>query len=219
VDLWEFLPIAWRAELEHVRPQIDSIGRQLEQLSRSGTQIHPPTHQVFAALALEPSNVRVVILGQDPYPNASHAMGLAFSVPADTKPLPPSLRNILAELEADLGKSKVSQGNLGPWIEQGVLLLNRVLTVETGKSDSHKSLGWQTVTQAIVESVVRANPNVVGMLWGSAAQQLRPLFHPDCVIQSAHPSPLSAYRGFLGSRPFTEANRKLAAHEQNIILW
>jgi len=202
-----------------MRPQLESIGRQLDELAQAGIQIHPPSEQIFAALALEPANVRVVILGQDPYPNASHAMGLAFSVPVGTKPLPPSLRNILAELEADVGECNVSQGNLAPWIEQGVLLLNRVLTVETGKTDSHKALGWQAVTHAIVEAVVRANADVVAILWGSAAQQLRPLFNPDGVIHSVHPSPLSAYRGFFGSRPFTEANRRLAAHNQKQIQW
>jgi len=202
-----------------MRLQLESIGRQLDELAQAGIQLHPPSGQIFAALALEPANVRVVILGQDPYPNASHAMGLAFSVPVGTKPLPPSLRNILAELEADVGKCNVSQGNLAPWIEQGVLLLNRVLTVETGKTDSHKALGWQAVTHAIVEAVVRANADVVAILWGSAAQQLRPLFNPGCVIHSVHPSPLSAYRGFFGSRPFTEANRMLAAHNQTQIQW
>jgi uracil-DNA glycosylase len=219
VDLWEFVPVEWRADLDHMRPQLESIGRQLDALAQAGIQIHPPSEQIFAALALEPANVRVVILGQDPYPNASHAMGLAFSVPVGTKPLPPSLRNILAELKADVGECNVSPGNLEPWIEQGVLLLNRVLTVETGKTDSHKALGWQAVTHAIVEAVVRANADAVAILWGSAAQQLRPLFNPDCVIHSVHPSPLSAYRGFFGSRPFTEANRRLAAHNQKQIQW
>ena len=219
MDLWELVPIAWRSDLDHVRPHIESIGQQLEQFSQAGMQIHPPREQIFAALAVAPVNIRVVILGQDPYPNASHAMGLCFSVPVGTKPLPPSLRNILTELASDVGECAVSQGNLEPWMKQGVLLLNRVLTVETGKSDSHKALGWQAVTRAILEAVVRCNPNVVAILWGSAAQQVRHLFNADCLIESAHPSPLSAYRGFLGSRPFTHANRVLAAHKQNQIQW
>jgi len=202
-----------------VRPQIESISKALEYQMASGVQINPAQGQIFAALRVAPQDVRVVILGQDPYPNAEHAMGLSFSVPVRTTPLPPSLRNIIAEVSADVGNFSVVEGSLEPWIEQGVLMLNRVLTVETGKSDSHKTLGWQVVTDAILHVVVRANPEVVAVLWGSQAQQVGDLFNPDCVIKSVHPSPLSAYRGFSGSRPFSAVNRLLIERNQSPVIW
>jgi uracil-DNA glycosylase len=219
VDLWDLIPVAWHSGLEPVRLQIACIGQQLDDYERAGVTINPPREQIFASLALAPQDVRVVIIGQDPYPNSAHAMGLSFSVPEGTRPLPPSLRNILAELASDVGESAVSQGSLEPWQEQGVLLLNRVLTVESGRSDSHKSLGWQPVTEAILTAVLAANPDVIAVLWGSQAQQVSGMFKPDCVIQSVHPSPLSAYRGFLGSRPFSAVNRLLAKHQVPEIHW
>jgi uracil-DNA glycosylase len=188
-------------------------------MENRGIVVNPPREQVFASLQVAPEDVRVVILGQDPYPNSAHAMGLSFSVPAATQPLPPSLRNILTELIDDVGECSVSKGSLESWTGQGVLLLNRVLTVEAGKSDSHKTLGWQQVTDTILRAVVEVNPHVVAVLWGKQAQATRSFFNPVCVIESVHPSPLSAYRGFLGSRPFTAVNRLLAEHKQGEIQW
>ena len=219
MDLWELVPVSWQSRVECVRPLIESIGIELEHQAAAGVKINPPLNQIFAALRVEPQDVRVVILGQDPYPNQAHAMGLSFSVPHGTRPFPPSLRNVLTELASDIGECAVTQGSLEPWTEQGVLLLNRVLTVEVGKPNSHKLLGWQAVTSAILQAAVRANPEVIAVLWGSAAQQTRGMFRPDCVIESVHPSPLSAYRGFLGSRPFSAVNELLVQRNQSPISW
>jgi len=219
VDLWDAVPNAWQTPLVHIRPQIEAIGRRLDEYEIDGITINPSRQQIFAALQISPQDVRVVILGQDPYPNAAHAMGLSFSVPAGTQPLPPSLRNVMAELTADVGECSVTQGSLEPWIDQGVLLLNRVLTVEAGQSDSHKAFGWQDVTEAILRTVIEVNPDVVAVLWGKQAQETRGLFNPVFVIESVHPSPLSAYRGFLGSRPFSAVNRLLSRQEKAKIQW
>jgi len=219
VDLCDLVPAAWRSYLEPVVAQINDIGHQLDQYESAGATINPPRELIFASLQVAPQDVRVVILGQDPYPNSAHAMGLCFSVPDGTKPLPPSLRNILTELSSDVGESAVSQGNLEYWREQGVLLLNRVLTVESGQTDSHKTLGWQPVTEAILAAVVGVNPDVIAVLWGSQAQQVSGMFNPECVIKSVHPSPLSAYRGFLGSRPFSTVNRLLVEHRRPEVNW
>jgi len=219
VDLWDLVPAAWRSYLEPVGAQINDIGQQLDDYERAGATFNPPRELIFASLQVAPQDVRVVILGQDPYPNSAHAMGLCFSVPEGTKPLPPSLRNILTELSSDIGESSVTQGNLEPWREQGVLLLNRVLTVESGQTDSHKTLGWQPVTEAILAAVVGVNPDVIAVLWGSQAQEVSGMFNPECVIKSVHPSPLSAYRGFLGSRPFSTVNRLLVEHRRTEVNW
>lgn len=219
MDLWNLVPTIWQPHLEGVRSRIEAISGELELQIDAGVQVNPERGQIFAALRVAPQDVRVVILGQDPYPNSGHAMGLSFSVPVGTTPLPPSLRNMLVELQADVGHCAVSEGSLEPWIEQGVLMLNRVLTVETGESDSHKNLGWQAVTEAILRAVVGVNPDVVAVLWGSQAQQAREIFNTERVIQSAHPSPLSAYRGFLGSRPFSAVNRLLVERHQEPIRW
>jgi uracil-DNA glycosylase len=198
---------------------MESIGHRLDESERAGVTINPSRDLIFAALQVAPRDVRVVILGQDPYPNSAHATGLSFSVPEGTRPLPPSLRNILTELASDVGESAVSQGNLEHWREQGVLLLNRVLTVQSGQTDSHKNLGWQAVTEAILEAVIAENPNVIAVLWGSQAQQVSRMFNAECVIKSVHPSPLSAYRGFFGSRPFSMVNRLLVEHQHAEIIW
>jgi uracil-DNA glycosylase len=219
VDLWNLVPDVWQPYLTGVQDHIAAIESDLDLQTDAGMQINPPRGQIFASLRVAPKDVRVVILGQDPYPNAEHAMGLCFSVPAGTRPLPPSLRNILTELAADVGQSQVVNGSLEPWVDEGVLLLNRVLTVESGKSNSHQALGWQAVTEAILRAVVDINPGVVGVLWGSAAQQARMLFRPECLIESVHPSPLSAYRGFLGSKPFSTVNDMLAKRNEAPILW
>ena len=219
MDLWNLVPVRWQSHLEHVRPRIEVISRELERLESEGVETLPVRSQIFSALRVPPEEIRVVILGQDPYPNARHAMGLCFSVPAGTSPLPPSLRNILTELEADVGDSVATSGNLEPWVDQGVLLLNRVLTVESGRTDSHKKVGWQEVTEAIVETVVRVNPAVVAVLWGRAAIEMRGLFRAGCVVESVHPSPLSAYRGFFGSKPFSTVNRILSGSDLAEIRW
>lgn len=179
----------------------------------------PAREQVFRALQVGPTDVSVVIVGQDPYPNPRHACGLSFSVPPGTRPLPASLRNILAEVRADVGSSIVGDGDLQPWVDQGVMLLNRTLTVTGGASRSHADLGWDVVTDRIVDVVAHASPASVALLWGADAQRLASRFPRDSVVMSSHPSPLSAHRGFSGSRPFSAANRILTARHRPAVRW
>lgn len=174
----------------------------------------PPRPDVFHALAVPRPEVRVVIVGQDPYPTPGHAHGLAFSVPEGVRPLPKSLANIFRELSDDLGVER-TRGDLSDWVGQGVLLLNRVLTVRAGRPGSHRGRGWEAFTEAILRSV---DPVAV-VLWGNDAQTARPFFHDAFVISSAHPSPLSAHRGFFGSRPFSRVNAALVAAGGEPIRW
>jgi uracil-DNA glycosylase len=215
MDLWSAVPPAWRDPLQAVHRDIARIG---EELARECSVI-PAQSQIFRALDLAPVQVRVVILGQDPYPNPDHACGLAFSVPPGTRPLPPSLRNILAEVVADVGSSEVTDGDLSPWMSQGVLLLNRTLTTRSGSSNAHVDVGWKHVTECVVDAVVTVNPRVPAVLWGSAAQHLSAKFDENSIVSSAHPSPLSAYRGFFGSKPFSHVNAILQRNQQAPIRW
>lgn len=174
----------------------------------------PQRPDVFHALAVPRDAVRVVIVGQDPYPTPGHAHGLAFSVPASVTPLPRSLANIFRELEDDLGVRRTS-GDLSDWVAQGVLLLNRVLTVRAGKPGSHRGRGWENFTEAVLRSV---QPAAV-VLWGNDAQTARGFFDDVPVIASAHPSPLSAHRGFFGSRPFSRVNAALQQAGVSPVAW
>lgn len=183
--------------------------------------VFPESDQVFAALWATPlDRVRAVIVGQDPYPTRGHAHGLAFSVPDGTKALPGSLRNILAELRSDVGGS-LGHGSLMPWAEQGVLLLNTVLTVREGEAFSHRNIGWQGFTKAILELVSAKEEEVVPILWGRAAREVAAGagFLGRSWVVGAHPSPLSAYRGFNGSRPFSRANDILRRRGAQPIEW
>lgn len=185
--------------------------------------VFPPRTRWFAALErTAPEAVRVVILGQDPYHEPGQANGLAFSVEPGTK-LPPSLRNVFRELEDDLNCAPPACGDLGPWADQGVLLLNTVLTVEAGKANSHKDLGWQAFTDEVIAALAGLAQPVVFLLWGAQAQKKRPLIAPASgprlVLESVHPSPLSAHRGFFGSRPFSRTNAFLTAHGAAPIQW
>ena len=162
------------------------------------------------------AQVKVVIVGQDPYPNPKYAMGLAFSIPVGVTPLPKSLQNIFTELNNDLSIDR-SNGDLSDWASQGVLLLNRSLTVEPGKSDSHSNLGWQDFTEKIIQAA--ANNGAVAILWGNEAQKVSNLFADVDVFKSAHPSPLSAYRGFFGSKHFSKVNNRLQEKGLTPIKW
>jgi uracil-DNA glycosylase len=189
----------------------------------AGHVVAPAPERIFAALALTPlEGVRVVILGQDPYPTPGHANGLAFSY-VGPPPLPRSLVNIYRERGDDLGAAAPAGGDLTPWAQQGVLLLNTALTVREGasKAGSHLLLGWGAVTDAIIAAVSRERPHVVFMLWGNPAQAKRPLIDESrhLVLASAHPSPLSARRGFFGSKPFSKANAWLVAKGEKTIHW
>lgn len=184
--------------------------------------IFPAENQVFNALALTPVNkVRVLILGQDPYPTRGHAHGLAFSVQPEVQPLPASLRNIFKELTSDLGISTPTCGSLIPWARQGVLLLNTVLTVREGQANSHQKQGWEQLTDAVIGKLSEQTQSTVFVLWGKPAQKKEPLIDLSrhSVIKSAHPSPLSAHAGFWGSRPFSKINTLLVARNQPPIDW
>jgi uracil-DNA glycosylase len=198
VDLIRLLPKSW-----HEFVDLDLLA----QISKNLTSSFIPEQQsIFRALQIPPDQVKVVIVGQDPYPNPKHAMGLAFSIPAGVAPLPKSLKNIFTELNNDLAIDR-SNGDLSDWANQGVLLLNRSLTVEPGKSDSHSNLGWEDFTEKIIQAA--ANNGALAILWGNEAQKVSNLFAATDVFKSAHPSPLSAYRGFFGSTPFSKVNKRL----------
>ena len=186
-------------------------------------EVYPPRAELFSAFELTPpEQVRVVILGQDPYHEPGQAPGLAFSVRQGVK-LPPSLVNIYKERESDLGIPPAPHGDLTHWAEQGVLLLNTVLTVERGKANSHKALGWQAFTDHVVQRLSDLPQPVVFVLWGAQAQKKAAVAaassNPRLVLQGPHPSPLSAYRGFFGSRPFSRINEFLQEHGGAPICW
>ena len=184
--------------------------------------VYPPSDEIFTALHLTPlKNVRVVILGQDPYHNAGQAMGLCFSVKPEVKDLPPSLINIFRELHDDVGCHMPANGDLSGWARQGVLLLNTVLTVRAHKPASHQGRGWEQFTDAIIRAVNSEDRPIVYMLWGSPAQsKAEMLTNPrHLVLKAPHPSPLSAYRGFFGCRHFSKCNEFLVAHGEQPIDW
>ncbi|NBU34216.1 uracil-DNA glycosylase [bacterium] len=188
---------------------------------RAAGKVFPKGEDVFKALHLTPyQDVRVVILGQDPYHNDGQAMGLSFSVPKGEK-LPPSLQNIYKELATDLGKTPPTTGDLTHWAQQGVLLLNSVLTVQAHQAASHQGKGWETFTDAILKAVNDKPDHVVFILWGGFARKKKVLIDTSkhTVIESAHPSPLSSYAGFFGSKPFSKTNHALQAHNQKPIYW
>ena len=185
--------------------------------SISGSDFIPRTDRILAPLHYPLGEVKVVIIGQDPYPNPEYADGFAFSVREEVKPFPASLINIFKELESDLGTALPSSGNLERWSAQGVMLFNRTLTTAPGESHAHQRSGWLEITSSIIGEV--ASRGVVAILWGGNAHQLADFFDETSVIKSAHPSPLSAYRGFFGSRPFSRANDLLLSRGQTPIEW
>lgn len=222
----EAIPESWRAALGPVlaSPKARRLGDWLCAEETAGRTIYPPLGSRLRALELTPlDQVKVVILGQDPYHGPGQAMGLAFSVPEGVRP-PPSLANIYKELEADYGIPRPSHGDLTGWARQGVLLLNSALTVEAGKAGSHAGRGWEAITDACVAAVAAREEPSVFILWGSHAQAKaarvpRLADGPHCIIRSPHPSPLSAHRGFFGSNPFSRANNFLAGQGRDRIDW
>ena len=215
------LPTGWRAlAAATADPTFLHLQQFLEDDARRHT-IYPPAGQVFRALELTPlEEVRVLLLGQDPYHRPGQAEGLSFSVPPGV-PAPPSLRNILRELAEDIGVPRPAHGSLERWARSGVLLLNSVLTVRAREAHSHAGRGWEAVTDAIVQMVAAKPTRVVFALWGGHAQRKRRLVEvgPHAVVTAAHPSPLSAHRGFLGSRPFSRINAALIEAGQPPIDW
>jgi uracil-DNA glycosylase len=198
-----------------------SLENFLNQEYRKNKIVYPERSEIFNALnSLDMNKIKVVILGQDPYHGEGEAHGLSFSVKKGVK-IPPSLRNIFKELETDLKISNLNSGDLTNWSEQGVLLLNTVLTVEKDEAHSHRKKGWETLTDKIISTVSEQNEHVVFILWGKPAQQKINLIDTKkhLVIESVHPSPLSSYRGFFGSRPFSQANEWLVQQKTTPVNW
>lgn len=216
--LKELLDPGWAAALAPVEDQIHSLGIMLRQEMREGNRYLPAGTDVMRAFTYPFDQVKVLIVGQDPYPTPGHAMGLSFSV-APGVALPASLRNIYQELSTDLGVPAPTTGDLTGWARQGVCLLNRVLTVRAGAPASHRGRGWEEVTQCAIEALVSRQKPLVAVLWGKDAQSLTPLLHQVPIIVSVHPSPLSAYRGFFGSRPFSRVNEILEQQGVKPIDW
>ena len=227
----ERLPLAelvapdWAKALAPVEgPMREVLGFLAAETAR-GHLVLPRPSNLLRAFRQPLAGVRVLIVGQDPYPTPGHAVGLSFAVDADTRPIPRSLANIYKELDADLGLPPRIHGDLGRWAEQGVLLLNRVLSVRAGAAGSHRNKGWEAITAAAISAVVNRRTAaggpapLVAILWGKDAASVRPLLGPTPVIASAHPSPLSATRGFFGSRPFSRANALLQAQGNGTVDW
>ena len=209
----------WSAALDPVGPDIAALGDRLRAEVAAGRHYLPAGDQVLRAFQRPLADVKVLIVGQDPYPTPGHPIGLSFAVDAHVRPLPRSLANIYQELEADLGIPRAPHGDLSAWSDQGVMLLNRVLTVAPGAPASHRGWGWEKVTEHAIRTLVARDRPLVAILWGRDAANLRPLLGATPVIESPHPSPLSASRGFFGSRPFSRANELLAGQGADPVDW
>ena len=209
----------WADALAPVADRVTAMGAFLRQEMAAGRSYLPAGENVLRAFTRPLADVRVLVVGQDPYPTPGHAVGLSFSVARDVRPIPRSLQNIYAELSADLGIPPAEHGDLSVWFERGVLLLNRCLTVRPGAPASHRGEGWEEVTDRAIEALVERGGPLVAILWGRDAQGLTPRLGQVPVIASAHPSPLSARSGFFGSRPFSRANAALTAQGADPIDW
>jgi uracil-DNA glycosylase len=209
----------WAAALAPVADRIAAMGEFLRAEVAAGRTYLPAGENVLRAFQQPFHAVRVLIVGQDPYPTPGHAVGLSFSVSPETRPIPKSLINIYTEYVADLGHPKPANGDLTPWTERGVLLLNRALTVQPGKSNSHRNKGWEPVTEQAIKALAERDAPLVAILWGSQARALKPLLGADRCVESVHPSPLSAAGGFFGSRPFSKANELLVKQGAEPIDW
>ncbi|CAN1564415.1 Ung Uracil DNA glycosylase [Mycobacteriaceae bacterium] len=217
--LTDLVEAEWAVALEPVGRQVARMGEFLRAEIDAGRGYLPPGPDVLRAFTFPMAQVKVLIVGQDPYPTPGHAMGLSFSVAPAVRPLPRSLANIVAEYGADLGYPAPASGDLTAWAQRGVLLLNRVLTVRAGAPASHRGKGWEEVTECAIRALVARDQPLVAVLWGRDAATLIPMLTGCPVIASAHPSPLSANRGFFGSRPFSRANELLAAAGAEPVDW
>lgn len=217
--LHELIAPDWADALAPVADRVAHMGDFLRQEVAEGRGYLPPGDAVLKAFTRPLSEVRVLIVGQDPYPTPGHAMGLSFSVAPDVRPLPKSLVNIYRELHDDLGIPPAGSGDLTPWFEQGVLLLNRALTVRPGKPASHRGKGWEHITARAITALVERGGPLVAILWGRDAQSLEPHLGRIPVVKSPHPSPLSAHNGFFGSRPFSRTNDLLREQGTDPIDW
>ena len=217
--LRELVEAGWAEALAPVEDRISSLGAVLRAEIGEGRPYLPAGENVLRAFTQPFADVRVLVVGQDPYPTPGHPVGLSFSVERSVRPLPGSLRNINTELRDDLGIEPPTHGDLSAWSRQGVLLLNRVLTVRPGAPGSHRGKGWEEVTEQAIRALVARRTPLVAILWGRDAQTLRPLLGDVAVVASAHPSPLSARSGFFGSRPFSRANALLAEQGADAVDW
>lgn len=217
--LSELVDPGWAAALDPVAGQIAAMGDRLRAEVAAGRAYLPAGDQVLRAFEQPFDEVRVLIVGQDPYPTPGHPVGLSFSVDAAVRPVPRSLANIYRELHDDLGVDIPAHGDLTAWTRQGVMLLNRVLTVRPGSAGSHRGLGWEPVTEAAIGALVARGRPLVAILWGRDAQGLAPLLGSTPIVRSAHPSPLSAANGFFGSRPFSRVNELLVEQGAQPVDW
>jgi uracil-DNA glycosylase len=217
--LAELVDPGWARALEPVASDVAAMGEFLRAETAAGRRYLPAGENVLRAFAAPFDDVRVLIVGQDPYPTPGHPIGLSFAVERSVRPIPRSLQNIYRELHDDLGITPPAHGDLTRWTQQGVLLLNRVLTVQSGLSGSHRGKGWEAVTETAIRALAARDRPLVAILWGRDAGTLRPLLGATPVIASAHPSPLSASSGFFGSRPFSRANELLVAAGADPVDW
>ncbi|HVV09769.1 uracil-DNA glycosylase [Amycolatopsis sp.] len=217
--LREVVEAGWAEALAPVADRITAMGQFLRAEIAAGRRYLPAGENVLRAFKQPFSEVKVLIVGQDPYPTPGHAIGLCFAVAPEVRPIPKSLQNIYREYCDDLGHPMPANGDLTPWTEQGVLLLNRSLTVRPGSPNSHKGKGWEEVTEQAIRALAARGGPLVAILWGSNARSLKPLLGGLPSIESVHPSPMSAHNGFFGSRPFTRANQLLATQGCPPIDW
>jgi uracil-DNA glycosylase len=211
---------SWVEVLSPVQKALEGLEEFITAEQESQRQILPALSNIMKAFQLPFPDVTVVIVGQDPYPNPGDAVGLSFSVAPEQLSIPRSLKNIYAELQSDMGLEQPVSGDLSPWSKQGVMLLNRVLTVSAGAAGSHRGRGWEEVTECALRALnARVGIPLVAVLWGNDAQTAKPFLSHAAVIESAHPSPLSASRGFFGSKPFSKVNSALKERGYNPINW
>lgn len=218
VNLPQLVHPSWLRALE---PHLEDLERISQFLLQSPTGFLPAGEKVLRAFSMPLDQVRVLIVGQDPYPTPGHPVGLSFSVERSVQPVPRSLQNIYAELHSDLGIAPPQHGDLTGWFHQGVLLLNRVLTVAPGQPASHRNIGWEAITESAINALAQRGGALVAVLWGAQAQTLAPSLTAAgvSILTSPHPSPLSAHRGFFGSRPFSRTNELLVRQEAAPVDW
>jgi uracil-DNA glycosylase len=209
----------WAQALAPVDEQIGAMGRFLREELAAGRTYLPHGDHILRAFQRPLAGVKVLVVGQDPYPTPGHPVGLSFSVAPDVRPVPRSLANIYQELQTDLGIAAAAHGDLTAWADQGVMLLNRVLTVRPGEAASHRGRGWEAVTERAIHVLAARGGPLAAILWGRDAQSLKPMLGPVPWVESAHPSPLSASRGFFGSRPFSRVNQLLEEQDGTPVDW
>lgn len=218
---WPNIHPSWHPVLAPVADDLTAVLQQLQARRDAGEPIEPPADNVLRVFGMPFDAVKVLIAGQDPYPTPGHAVGLSFALHPHVRPIARSLANIFTELHADLGIEPASSGDLSAWESQGVMLLNRVLTVTAHQAGSHRNMGWEKITDAVIAALAQRQLPLVAILWGRQAQSLAPWFDAPAtlVLEAPHPSPLSARRGFFGSRPFSQTNAFLTQHGVDPIDW